>query len=312
MTTSGGSDLSEIDHECCNCGAEVSFCANRMVHESCNGAVERSSADRLCLYCSFNRVIPDVSIRQNLLQWRRLEAAKHRVLYEVERLGLPLENVVSSDSPALRFEFKSSHDHPVSTGHASGLITIDIAEADSVHREKTRVEFGEPQRTLVGHFRHELGHFYWELLVANAWLNEFRQLFGDEQQPAYQQAQQKYYEGGPRENWQDEFVSGYASMHPWEDFAETFATYLDMAAIVSTATHFNRIKSVAHSDDFPSMLNTYLEIGVVANEFNRDMGLLDLVPEVFNDRIVEKLRFVHEMRMKSKRLQTEENVQAYP
>lgn len=286
------------DFECCNCGAAVRLCANRVAHQACNGAVEASGEDPLCLYCGFNQVIPDLSNPQNLQQWRRLEAAKHRVLYEVERLGLPLDRSTTSETPELKFDFMSSQNGAVSTGHANGLITIDIAEADSVHREKTRVEFGEPQRTLVGHFRHELGHFYWELIVAKSYLDEFRGLFGSELEPTYSDAQQQYYANGPIENWQDTYVSGYASMHPWEDFAETFATYLDMAAIVSTATHFGRIRSSAHPNDFPQMLSTYLEIGVVANEFNRDMGLLDLVPEVFNERIIEKLKFIHEMRLR--------------
>ena len=49
----------------------------------------------------------------------------------------------------------------VITGHAQGLITIDIAEADDAERECHRQDMAEPYRTLLGHFRHEIGHHYW-------------------------------------------------------------------------------------------------------------------------------------------------------
>jgi len=281
---------------CQNCGAAVRRCRNRSEHEICNGAVPADSNRSLCRFCGFNRVIPDLSVAENLARWRRIEQAKRRVLFDVERIGLPIVSDADDPRPSLVFEFKSAGVAPVSTGHLSGVITMDLAEADSVHREKSRVEFGEPQRTLVGHFRHELGHYFWEVCVRPDRLEACRELFGDERDPTYAQAQKRYYDSGPLPNWRDSYVSAYATMHPWEDFAETFNAYLDMIAVVGTANHYDRLHAETDDRDFKNLMDAYREIGVAANELNRDMGLLDLVPEVFTQPVRDKLRFVHELR----------------
>ncbi|MEW4562753.1 putative zinc-binding metallopeptidase [Bremerella sp. JC770] len=284
--------------QCTNraCGQKLKLCQNRIDHKACNCAVAEDEVDQtLCHYCRLNQVIPDLSIDGNLVKWRRLEAAKRRALYGVESNGLPIGDPTRNDYLPLRFEFKEDAAEPVSTGHAGGLITINLKEADSVKREQTRVEFGEPQRTIVGHFRHELGHYYWDLLVEPAKLDAFRALFGNEQDPTYSQAQSDYYANGPKPNWQSQYISAYASMHPWEDFAESFAAYLDMTSIVSTAQSFPRISADVADGDFDAWLRTYREIGVMANEFNRDIGLLDLVPEIFNKSVTAKLRFMHDL-----------------
>ncbi|WDI42535.1 zinc-binding metallopeptidase family protein [Bremerella sp. P1] len=291
--------LGDDTWQCTNqtCGQQVKLCRNRVDHKACNCTVAIEENDQvLCTYCRLNQVIPDLSIDGNLVKWRRLEAAKRRALYGVESNGLPIGDPSRNDFLPLKFEFKEDDPHPVSTGHASGLITINLKEADSVKREQTRVEFGEPQRTLVGHFRHELGHYYWDMLVEPAKLEAFRQLFGNEQDPTYADAQTAYYANGPKPNWQSQYISAYASMHPWEDFAESFASYLDMTSIVSTAQSFPRINANVPPDDFDAWLKVYREIGVMANEFNRDIGLLDLVPEVFNKPVIEKLRFMHDLK----------------
>ncbi|MFA8020435.1 zinc-binding metallopeptidase family protein [Bremerella cremea] len=275
------------------CGHVLKMCQNRVDHEVCNRGVEIEEEDQpRCTYCRLNRVIPDLKVPGNLEKWRRLETAKRRVLDGIELIGLPIGTPSQNELLPLWFEFKADDVQPVSTGHANGVITINVKEADSVHREQTRVEFGEPQRTLVGHFRHELGHYYWDLIVKPKLLSEFRDLFGNEEDPTYAEAQQAYYKDGPQPDWQQQFISGYATMHPWEDFAESFAAYLDMTAIVITAQSFPRIEAEVPADDFDKWLQTYREIGVMANEFNRDIGLLDLVPEVFTQPVVEKLRFM--------------------
>lgn len=281
---------------CRNCERTLRHCCNSSEFQVCNNAVLADDRQRLCRYCRTNEVIPDLNVDGNLEKWGRLEAAKHRVLYDVERIGLPLTIDDSHLGLPLRFEFKSSDNEPVSTGHADGLITIDTAEADSVQREQNRVQFGEPQRTLVGHFRHELGHYFWQSLVEPEKLDEFRAVFGDERNPAYVDARQRYYAQGADVNWQDNYISAYATMHPWEDFAETFAAYMDMNAIIATARHFERINVEATEEDFNQMCQDYADVGIVANEFNRDLGLLDLVPEVFTDPVIEKLRFIHKLR----------------
>ncbi|QDT02027.1 hypothetical protein K227x_03980 [Rubripirellula lacrimiformis] len=301
--------------QCVCCNSEWNLCDNRCNHGVCNGVVSVAnlpaettpsqsmqmapklvSADaNLCWFCSLNRVIPDLSIVGNLQKWRRLEFAKHRVLHGVHQIGLPIFADSDSVQPRLTFDFKSSEVESVSTGHQNGVITIDIDEADSVQRERIRVKFGEPQRTLVGHFRHELGHYFWDVCVNPRRLDDYRQLFGDHVHPNYTDAQQAYYAGGPPIDWQDRFISEYATMHPWEDFAETFNAYLDMAAIVSTSTHFNKLTVNVDGHDFDQLLDAYQGIGIAVNELNRDIGLLDLVPEVFNPSVVQKLRFVHSL-----------------
>ncbi|MBA2115030.1 zinc-binding metallopeptidase family protein [Bremerella alba] len=291
--------LGKDQWQCTNqvCGQKLKLCQNRIDYKACNCTVAiEEKEEPLCTYCRLNQVIPDLSIEGNLLKWVRLEAAKRRVLYGVESVGLPIGDPSRNDFLPLMFEFKADDVEPVSTGHAAGLITINIQEADSVKREQTRVEFGEPQRTLVGHFRHELGHYYWDMLVEPSKREAFRKLFGNEEDPTYADAQTAYYANGPLPNWQKSFISEYATMHPWEDFAESFAAYLDMTSIVSTAQDFPRIYAEVPPDDFDARLKAYREIGVMANEFNRDIGLLDLVPEVFTKPVVEKLRFMHDLK----------------
>lgn len=278
-----------------DCREKLRPCQNRLDYAACNRGVLVEEGQELCTTCRLNQVIPDLAVAGNLEKWQRLEAAKRRVLFMVEEIGLPIGMPDQEQLLPLRFEFKADDAEPVSTGHANGLIVLNIKEADSVQREQARVEFGEPQRTLVGHFRHELGHYYWDLIVKPKHLKEFRELFGNEEDPTYADAQQSYYQKGPRPDWPEAFISGYATMHPWEDFAETFATYLDMVAIVFTAQHFGRVNVDVELAEFDAMLKAYGAIGIVANEFNREIGLLDLVPEVFRKPVIEKLRFIHRL-----------------
>lgn len=292
------------------------MCHNATNHGVCNRGVDATTDGHLCRYCGLNDLIPDLSVIGNLEKWRFLEAAKQRALFAIERLNFTILTHSSSEpgqSPVLRFQFKSAAAQPVVTGHANGLITVDIAEADSIWRERTRVALNEPQRTLIGHFRHEMGHYFWERLVLpnTNQLSEFRALFGDERQPSYDTARANYYANGPQPGWNKQHVSAYASMHPWEDFAETFGAYLDMFAVVQTAQHFDAMGSnggQANNLDAPqngtdrikenldSMLDDYRKIGIVANEINRDIGLPDLVPEVLNGPVVQKMHFIHQLR----------------
>ena len=281
------------------CGQKLRPCQNRLDHAACNRGVLVEDEVELCTTCRLNHTIPDLTVAGNLEKWQRLEAAKRRVLFMVEEIGLPIGMPGQEDLLPLQFEFKADDIEPVSTGHVNGVIVINVKEADSVHREQTRVEFGEPLRTLVGHFRHELGHYYWDLLVKPKHLKEFRELFGNEEHPTYADAQQTYYHKGPRPDWPEAFISAYATMHPWEDFAETFATYLDMVAIVFTAQHFGRVNVDVDLRNFDAMQKAYGAIGIVANEFNREIGLLDLVPEVFRKPVIDKLRFIHRLRNSS-------------
>lgn len=294
----GGGDLTGQVHQCSNasCGNQVSFCINANKHATCNRLIPTNAAKSsagLCDYCELTTVIPDLSVPGNLDKWQRLEAAKHRVLYALDQIGFPFRADSGTQRSAVSFEFKEDGAEPVATGHNDGRIVINIKEADSVKREIARVQFGEPQRTLVGHFRHELGHYIWDRLVKpnGPQLEKFRNIFGDERIQDYGQALEDYYQSEPASNWQTNFISAYATMHPWEDFAETFATYIDMRSVLDTASHFGM--STSDNSNFDDMVRDYSSVGVMANELNRDMGLLDLVPEVFVPPVIEKLRFIH-------------------
>ncbi len=281
--------------KCFQCGTECMFCENRSLYGVCNGMVQKEISSTLCKYCSLNVVVPDTTIPDNVGRWQLIENAKRRVLRKIEMLQLPVVDEPRNQLLPLRFEFKVAVEGPVSTGHENGLITLDLAEADSVHRERVRVQFGETQRTLVGHFRHELGHYYWQLLVEANHLDEFRKVFGNERDPEYAVAQKVYYDRRGTLNWQQNYISEYASMHPWEDFAETFAAYLDMHAIVSTARHYETIRTSSSSDALKRMFEDFADIGIVVNELNRDMGLADLVPDVYNVAVLNKMSFIDRM-----------------
>ena len=186
--------------------------------------------------CRLTCVIPDLAINGNREKWYRLEVAKRRLIYSLRRLGLrPFGTSAGMD---LRFEFLADSPEPngpkVLTGHNEGRITINIAEADDAKARERRLTMHEPYRTLLGHFRHEIGHYYWDRLITESDLIEpFRELFGDERQD-YALAL-KHYQQGPSADWQNYYVSAYASTHPWEDWAETWAHYLHMTDALETA-----------------------------------------------------------------------------
>ena len=287
-------------------------CHNYEVEDVCNRCIQLEDAPKktlkLCDYCRFNDTIPDLTVPGNREMWSRLETAKRRLLYSLDRLSLPYGTKDDHVDPPLRFDFKADVTHKprwwwsmgkeerVYTGHASGKITINVLEADTVEREKARVLFQEAHRTVIGHFRHEIAHYYWEMLVKGPDEAAFKSVFGDHNAPGYTDAQQRYYKDGPLPSWQTHFISAYATMHPWEDFAETFATYLDMVSVLDTAGNMG-IKESANpmADEFSVLLECYIRLGVVFNELNRSMGLTDLVPEVIGPPIVAKLHYVHRL-----------------
>ena len=276
------------------CATAVVPCQNYVVEAVCNQYVAADAAppQKLCQFCSLTAVIPDLSVNQNRQRWRDLEAAKRRVLYTLVKIGYPI--TPGDSGVVLSFDFKADGPEKVHTGHANGRITINLREADAVEREKARVHFGEPQRTLVGHFRHELGHYIWDRLVAGRDIAQFRERFGDERSPSYADALARHHRQGPPANWASGYVSAYATMHPWEDFAETFGAYLDMVSVLHTAQRFELVSRDERS--FDQWLREYQRIGLIANEWNRDMGLLDLVPEVFTSVVSEKIRYVDSLR----------------
>jgi hypothetical protein len=279
----------------------------------CNWMLPADSDEEFCAACRHNRVIPDLSVPGNDVLWRKIETAKHRLFYSLLRLNLPLENRADDPEHGLTFDFLAdppeSHAAGVLTGHDNGLITLAVREADDAVREKVRSEMGEPYRTLLGHFRHETGHYFWDRLVQDnpARLQACRALFGDESAD-YEAALKRHYSEGAPANWQNDYVSVYATMHPWEDFAETWAHYLHIVDTLETAGAFGlKVKprrasgTLAAAIDFDpykalemqTLVDAWLPIEFATNSLNRSMGLTDLYPFVISPRVVEKLGFIH-------------------
>jgi hypothetical protein len=180
----------------------------------------------------------------------------------------------------------------VFTGHDNGLITINLREADPVARETARVEFKEAHRTLVGHFRHEMGHYVWDVAVKGKLEEECKALFGDHTVP-YDEAMKAYYATGPKAGWQSAYVSGYSTMHPWEDWAETFANYLDMMASLDSASVGGLVPPPRDRRDFDALATTYVKLGLTLNELTRGIGLIDFLPELIVEPVRKKMAFVH-------------------
>ncbi len=284
------------------------YCAN-FQHGVCNWLSPVEDGRELCRACRHNLVIPALASPENLARWQKLEEAKHRLLYTVLRLGLPLFDRTEAPN-GLGFELLDTAN--AMTGHVGGLITIAVAEADDAERERRRAQFGEPYRTLLGHFRHEIGHWYWELLVRDTPARaRFTQLFGDADQD-YATALQQHYANGPRASWQTEFVSPYASSHPWEDFAETFAHYFHMVDTLETGGSYRIVLSprldredilstsldfdVYRKDlDMKTLEDAWIALSSALNSFNRSMGLPDAYPFVLSAAAKEKLAFVHDL-----------------
>lgn len=291
------------------CGKALLKCHNYAVERVCNRCVllEGAPPGALCDCCIYNATIPDLSIAGNREKWADLEAAKRRLFYMLNLLGLPHGTAAQGFEPPLAFDFKADvipanefwrtmgAAERVYTGHANGKITINVREADPRERESLRLDHGEAHRTLIGHFRHEVGHYYWELLVKGRREEEFARRFGDHT-ISYAEALERYYREGAPPDWPTSYISAYATMHPWEDFAETFAAYLEMASVLDTAFHMG-LGSVAdvRTADFDDMVKTHRRISIALNEMNRSMGLLDFYPKLLVPPVVEKMRFVHDL-----------------
>ncbi len=290
------------------------FCANAPFGV-CNWMVDAGSSDIYCAACRHNRTVPDTTVPDNVVTWRKIEVAKHMLFYTLMKLNLPLEEKDESGNLRLRFDFLASPENPeglrVMTGHDNGLITLALDEADDAEREKRRAVMHEPYRTLVGHFRHEVGHYYWDVLVRDGGLTEAcRAIFGDERAD-YGAALEAYYANGAPPNWQDNFISAYATSHPWEDFAETWAHYLHIVDTLEMARAFGlyvhpRLAEPGELDahvtfdpylarEPSALIETWLPLSNALNSLNRTMGLQDIYPFILSPPVVEKLSAMHDL-----------------
>jgi hypothetical protein len=290
------------------------FCENAGL-DGCNWVVPPDTNDRFCIACRHNGIIPNLSDQAHLAAWQLIELAKHRLFYTLLRWKLPLETAAENPAHGLSFEFLA--DEPESggpkvlTGHDEGKITIALIEASDAEREKRRVAMGEPYRTLLGHFRHEVGHHYWDVLVRDRGkLEQCRAVFGDDRLD-YGEALKRHYDQGAPADWQQHFVSQYATTHPWEDFAETWAHYLhivDTLEMVESSGMSVRPKVGRTSDhtatvnfdpykagSIEQIINAWPPFVLAMNSISRAMGERDLYPFVIAPAVVRKLGFVHDL-----------------
>jgi hypothetical protein len=278
-------------------------CANVLVAR-CNWLVPVDDEFELCASCRLTTMRPNDTDVDSIGAFADAEAAKRRLLHQLMALGLPVVDRSVDASHGVAFELLSSRGKNVITGHDSGVITLDLSESDDAHREFVRQQLGEPYRTVLGHLRHEIGHYYWPSLVEQAGqLDAFRRLFRDEREP-YEDALVRYY-ALDDVGWFDGHVSRYATMHPWEDWAETFAHYLHIHDGLATAEAIG----VSVGDPASSagraawasrdhiaigeMVQSWLGLTIALNAMARSIGQADLYPFVLSPEVVEKLDFVH-------------------
>lgn len=298
-------------------------CRNYHEYDICNWMVAEHDTNPLCQSCRLTEIIPNLAEPDNITLWYRIEKAKRRLLYTLKQLRLPIEG--RDINPANGLAFKFLADSPatqefndevtpgerVMTGHSTGTITINLAEADHSAREEMREQMNERYRTLLGHFRHESAHYYWDRLVRGSeWLGEYRRLFGDETRD-YQTALDTYYKEGPPTDWERHWISAYASSHPWEDFAETWAHYLHMIDTLETAHDFGfsvhgqppltAVREMQFSSGYfgnisiEDLLADWVRLTGALNAMNRSMGLADAYPFILPEDVTAKLDMIHRL-----------------
>ena len=285
-------------------------CRNYAVERVCNRMIAHDDPQVLCASCRLTTIIPSLANEANRVYWYKLERAKRRMLYTLVQLDLPIVPRYEDPERGLAFEFLEyfSGGEPVHTGHNDGIITINIAEADDAHRASTRVQMNESYRTLLGHFRHEIGHYYFMRLLegGSPMLDDCRALFGDDRID-YGQALQRHYDKGPPGNWQQSSISSYATMHPYEDWAETWAHYMHMVDTLDTATACGISLEPEHPEEpsmpvealdadalsFRDMIERWFPLTYAMNNLARSMGTRDSYPFVLTPPVIDKLRFVH-------------------
>ena len=307
---------------CLACGVELAFdverltlrgvrpgdrhCANRAALGTCNWLVS-ASGDAFCKACALNEIVPDLSEPRRVSLYYEVEKAKRRLLFTLFSLGLPVEDRaeredgltfhILADARLDGVDLDPGVDDAVVTGHLEGRITINLLEADPHLRERMRMAMNESYRTLLGHFRHESGHYYWQRLVAPD-PTGFREVFGDERAP-YREALDAYYGNGPPANWQESYIDAYAASHPLEDFAECWAHYLHMMDTLETAAAAGVVvrdrtirNPFAAGAAFDRTVQDWGVVTEAVNDLNRSLGLDDAYPFAISQATAIKLAFV--------------------
>lgn len=301
------------------------ICRNGTDHGACNWLASVESPDGFCIACDLNRTIPNLTDSGNLALWQKIQREKNHLVYSLLRFNLPILNQDTHPDTGLAFDFLDAESQQpgveIRTGHARGVITLDIREADDAHREMTRQNMGEPYRTLLGHFRHESAHYFWDRLVrGSAWADKVRSVFGDERAD-YAQALKQHYQSGPAAGWENSFISAYASSHPWEDWAETWAHFFHIVDALESAGELGltldpvtgRNLSVPETptldpyqcQNMKMLIDRWLPISVALNMLNRSLGQADAYPFVLSPTIMNKLSLIHTIIADAARIPTD-------
>ena len=311
------------DDQCLSCGSRIGFnpqemkfriisedsleqyslCENARNYEVCNWIASPNAPEGLCLGCQFNRFIPNLGKNENLARWKVLERAKKRLLFSLLRLGITIKPRHELPDTGLLFDFledqcniKTHEMSSITTGYLNGVITINVLEAEPVSRVEQKVAANEAYRTVLGHMRHESGHYLWSLLKNRSHLSEkFRSVFGEENKN-YSEALEVFYQEGAKPDWPENFITHYASSHPLEDWAETWGHYLHITDGIETAKYFGLIDEYPLTENFASKIESWKDITIKLNEMNRSMGKEDLYPFTINDVTRQKLLFADEVK----------------
>jgi hypothetical protein len=316
------------NHQCLQCGARVGFDPESMSmvpveeradqtycenydHSVCNWLRPIESANALCQACRFNRTIPNLNLPHNAERWAALERAKKRLFFSFYRLELPVTDGWHAGRQGLLFDFlddartqpETYPDTFITSGFAEGVITINVLEADDIARTTAQVELRERYRTLLGHFRHESGHYFWSLLSGDEKASSmFGDLFGDAN-AEYRESLNYYYEIGPPIDWEQRYISAYASSHPLEDWAETWSHYLLMHDALETAHSHGLIPTSPSSSTFVERISQWQAVSVGLNEMNQSVGREDAYPFVISTQVRNKLAYVDAMISRLRTLQ---------
>ncbi|HVX48722.1 MAG TPA: putative zinc-binding metallopeptidase [Chitinophagaceae bacterium] len=298
-------------------GTAYSYCFNYRFGV-CNWLVPAGGLCDFCAACDLNRTIPNLQEPQYREYWRTIEAAKHRLVYSLLRMHLPLVSKKQDIKKGLCFDFVADEkDKKIFTGHDNGLVTINIAEADDIKREMERKNMHEAYRTVSGHLRHEVGHYYWNRLVEHTpYAVPFITLFGDYTKD-YGEALKRHYVNGAPPGWMHNYISAYASSHPWEDWAETWAHYLHIMDTLETAYYFGlqvkplpdtttsmtveMINDPYNEPGFGKIISQWLPLTYAMNSLNRSMGVNDIYPFVIPPPVMQKLLFIHNVCFETKK-----------
>ena len=296
-------------------------CDNGVRHGVCNWLLPEDTTEVLCVACRMNRTIPDLSTARNRMLWGRMETAKRRLIYTLRQMGISLPSKAANPKKGLAFDIISTVSNPtVTTGHLNGVITVNLEEADDTYRQINRQQLGENSRTLLGHFRHESAHYLWQRFLSELNWDDprrlaFRERFGNEWLD-YAASLRTHYDQGAPAGWEKNFITPYAASHPWEDWAETWAHYLQIIDGVDTCENLG-IKvqhlalplvtlpveagflptmlpsTIAEEGEFLAWLQRWMCLSIVLNEISSSLGEQELYPFVITVGVAQKLRLAH-------------------